>query len=174
MKTLKSLVVGIISVVSVCSAFASSSAAPMVYSNQTQSYVGAFAEFGPSVLSDGVDVYSFTLPSSAATGIYHIISSFGGIGIDIDWSRTNINGVTGSPIMNSYGVDFGQVTVNSESPFILSIYGSKHGFFQAMGGYVDASYVSAIPAVPEPLSSSMMIAGLLMIGMIARRKLVKS
>ena len=144
----------------------------LTFDSTKQSYKASFFEssafmLGNNVLSGGSDVFSFTLPVSAISGTYHVVASFVGVGANFDWGLTNLNGVTGSPILSGPGYDFGEITANTSSPFVLTIYGTSVGNdLHLISGRLDATLLP----VPEPESYAMLLAGLGLMGTIARRR----
>jgi hypothetical protein len=175
MKWFKTLLVALVLSMGLQGAWASDSSSGLSFDTASKSYVADFANFGPSVLDGGSDVFTFTLPTTAVLGTYHVVSSFGGSGLNIDWSKTNLNGAFGAPILTGPGFDFGVISVNTKSPFVLTLYGNQVGAFQALGGHIDASLVapiaaSVISSVPEPENYAMMFAGLGMIGFMSIKR----
>jgi hypothetical protein len=175
MKSFKTLLVSIVLAVGFSCAWASDASSTMSFNKASSSYVADFANFGPLVLDGGSDVFTFGLPSGSDLGTYHVVASFGGSGLNIDWAKTNLNGILGAPVITGPGFDFGVISVNTQSPFVLTVYGNQVGAFQAFGGHLDASLVTplavaAVTSVPEPESYAMMLAGLGMIGSITSRR----
>ncbi len=120
-------------------------------------------QFGGAATTDAVDTFVF----NATPGVYNVVVSLAGIFTDIDWANTTLNGNKGSVIASGSGFDFGTVAVtNSTPPFTLNI---AHTTSSSLANYA-GSITAVAAAVPEPESYAMFMAGLGIMGAVARRR----
>jgi opacity protein-like surface antigen len=111
------------------------------------------------LLSGGMDKISFT---GLDAGVYDFVLTLSGQNISIDGAMTNLNGVMGTAY--SFGkYRFLGVEYTGNSPFTLELFGT------AMAGATYSGEVT-VSAVPEPATYGMLLAGLGMVGAIARRR----
>jgi opacity protein-like surface antigen len=111
------------------------------------------------LLSGGLDVITF---AGLNPGIYDFVLTLSGQNISIDGAKSNLNGMVGSAYefgkYRFYGVEY-----SGNSPFTLELYGS------AMAGATYSGEVT-VSAVPEPATYGMLLAGLGLVGAVARRR----
>ncbi|MBP6899924.1 MAG: FxDxF family PEP-CTERM protein [Burkholderiaceae bacterium] len=138
---------------------------PALAADQSLAFAGDKAEFDDlaGILAGGDDVITFT---GLAAGTYDFTLNFSG-------QYINLSSVTlsGTPVL--YGSFFnitaggleGQFTVSDATPFQLTLVGTATNASRA--SYEGTLTVSA---VPEPQTYAMLLAGLLGLGAIARRR----
>ena len=133
-----------------------------------QSYSTSFSESGYQVLDGDYDVFTFALPVGALPGTYHVVTSFFGTNVDIDWAKTNLNGQTGTALSSGWSYDFGSITANTTPSFVLTLFGNREFsmFSSQLTGTIDATLLP----VPELPSYAMLLAGLGLMGTIASRR----
>lgn len=111
------------------------------------------------LLSGGLDVITFT---GLNPGVYDFVLTLSGQNISIDGAKTNLNGTLGSAYEFGKYRFFG-VEYTGSSPFTLELYGN------AMAGATYSGEVT-VSAVPEPATYGMLLAGLGLVGAVARRR----
>jgi len=117
-----------------------------------------------TVLAGGDDVIS--LADLVVGQKYDIDVTVSSQGIKWDQKHTNLNGVTGS--YSGKGFKFIDILYTGVNPFTLTLVGTKTGSVFGYSGDVSAT------AVPEPETYGMMLGGLAVLGMVARRKARKA
>lgn len=139
------------------------------YDEHNNVYLGDFSVVG-DVFEKGKLSYTFVPPNKSGTGIFHIDAYLGGMGIDLDWDKTTINGTTGSAMRTTDVSDFGYIGVTTSIPFTIDIYGTEVSDFNAIGGHIRAIYEGPTAAVPEPSSLLLILSGIFILGFIIYRK----
>ncbi|MGO4381528.1 FxDxF family PEP-CTERM protein [Pseudoduganella sp. RAF19] len=111
------------------------------------------------ILSGGMDVITFT---GLNPGTYDFVLTLSGQNVSFDGALTNLNGQTGSAY--SFGkYRFFGVEYTGASPFTLELHGT------AFSGATYSGEVTVSP-VPEPATYGMLLAGLGLVGAVARRR----
>ncbi|MES2117860.1 MAG: FxDxF family PEP-CTERM protein [Pseudomonadota bacterium] len=155
---LKFLVAGLLAAAS----FAASAADQSVALNLTD--VVSFKATNP-VLDGGDDLISF---SGLAAGVYDISITLSSQGVTWNQAATNLNGVVGS--FSGSKLQFADFEYNGSTPFSLTLVGTKTAGAAKFGYSGDVS----VSAVPEPETYGMLLGGLALMGVVARRKAKKS
>ena len=155
---LKVIVAGLLAAAS----FAASAADQTVMLNMSD--IVSFKATNP-VLDGGDDLISF---NGLSAGLYDISITLSSQGVNWNKASTNLNGVTGS----FYGskLQFADFEYNGSTPFLLTLVGSKAAGASKFGYSADVS----VSAVPEPETYGMLLGGLALMGVVARRKAKKS
>lgn len=155
---LKNIAAGVLLAAASVSAFAGDKAITVVADGKTHAWV---ASEGDGFLSGGLDAITFGGLSSGAYTISVTVS-----GQDLVLApTTNLNGSFGS-LINGEFVFYSSKTTGI-APFTLSLFGTAG---------VDAGYSGTykVSAVPEPETYGMLLGGLALMGMVARRKAKKA
>ncbi|SFL85130.1 FxDxF family PEP-CTERM protein [Rugamonas rubra] len=118
---------------------------------------------GDGVLSGGLDVISF---AGLNAGVYNIDITLSGQNLTFS-DLTNLNGFVASDVINSGKFHFVGVSLTGPSPFTLNLMGT------ALAGAKYSGEVT-ISAVPEPETYGMLLGGLALMGVVARRKAKKA
>jgi hypothetical protein len=119
--------------------------------------------FGLGTLFDGgSDDISF---SGLAAGVYNITVTLSGQNVSFDQALSNLNGVFGTAFNVAVpSIAFYNVSYTGASPFALHLFGSDLAGASVYSGDV------TVTAVPEPETYALMLAGLGLMGFIARRR----
>lgn len=148
-----------------------------VAADQSVSFVGDKAVFNSvgSLFAGGDDVITFT---GLASGMYKATLTFSSTLLNVDWPLTKLNGNTGT--FNSLGstavFDIGYINYNPvTSPLTLTLFGSaptpQQQFISSFTGMTsEYKGTLTVAAVPEPETYAMFLAGLGIIGAIAKRR----
>lgn len=149
-----------------------------VAADQSVSFVGDKAVFNSvgSLFVGGDDVITFT---GLASGMYKATLTFSSTLLNVDWNLTKLNGNTGTfaSLGSMPGVfDIGFINYNPvTSPLTLTLFGSAPNAQQQMissftGMPSEYKGTLTVAAVPEPETYAMFLAGLGIIGAIAKRR----
>jgi len=122
----------------------------------------SFTTNSDGVLSGGEDVIWF---SGLVPGLYNIAVGVVGQNLSFNPVTTNLNGSTGTVIGTSQFSFFG-VQATGNGPFALHLFGT------ADAGALYSGNVT-VSAVPEPETYTLLLAGMLILGAIAKRKVAK-
>ena len=143
--------------------FASSGA---VAGDQSVAFAGTQASFNSlmapgTALDGGSDVITFT---GLAPGLYDYVLTFSG-----QWALTTGASLNGTPAIAATSptgsVFFGYIESTSMAPFVLTLTGVP-----LAGKNTIYSGELTVSAVPEPETYAMMLAGLVAVGFLARRR----
>ena len=148
---LKSLVSCALVALSASGAFAADQS--VAFSGNTASFIGT-----APLLDGGDDVVSFT---NLASGQYDFLLTLSGQYINL--SSLSVNGVAGTVVSNNT-ILFADVTGTGTTPFALTLNGTTLNSRANYSGEISAT------VVPEPASSALLLAGLMAIGLAARRR----
>jgi hypothetical protein len=148
---LKSLVSCALVLLSTTGAFAADQS--VAFNGDTASFIGT-----APLLDGGDDVISFT---NLAAGQYDFLLTLSGQYINL--TGLSVNGVAGTVISNNK-ILFADVEGTGTSPFELTLNGTTLNTRANYSGEISAT------AVPEPASSALLLAGLMAVGLAARRR----
>lgn len=116
---------------------------------------------GDGVLSGGEDVIFL---DGLSPGKYDISITVSGQDIVIDGAKTNLNGVSGLAT-NIGKFAFLGIEAIGNTPFALHLFGTA-----AIGGIYSGNVQVAAAPIPEPETYAMLLAGMGLLGFIARRR----
>lgn len=118
-----------------------------------------------ALFSGGFDTIKFNL----APGTYDVVLNLFSTRIKFD-AQTNLNGVYGSATDQGVKIHFFGLEGVATTPLVLNVYGTPLTPATGPYSYKGDLYVSA---VPEPETYGMLMAGLGLVGFVARRKAAK-
>lgn len=113
------------------------------------------------ILSGGLDLITLT---GLGSGPYKVSITITGQELTFDLALSNLHGVTATGYSDD-GMEFLGVKYTGLGPFVLELYGSE-----AVVGTADYAGTYRVTAVPEPVTYTMLLGGLALVGAIARRK----
>jgi opacity protein-like surface antigen len=136
-----------------------------VFENPVQGQNTFIGMTGPNdpLFSGGSDVITFL---GLASGAYNFVVTLSGQNVTFNQTLSNLNGTKGEAFGNGKYRFFGVETTASVAPFKLNLFGT------ASAGAMYSGEVT-VSAVPEPETYGMLMAGLGMLGFMARRKAAK-
>lgn len=111
--------------------------------------------------ADGSDSITF---NGASAGMYNVLLSFSSVNVNI--TGATLNGVDATSIYPGQYGSVGTFNLMKGSPFVLQLFGT------VTGAPIGASYNGQITvtAVPEPETYGMLLGGLALLGVVARRR----
>lgn len=111
------------------------------------------------ILSGGLDLITL---DGLGSGTYKVSISITGQELTFDLTQSNLHGVLASGHSDD-GLEFLGVKYTGPGPFVLELYGTA-------GSGADYAGTYRVTAVPEPVTYTMLLGGLALVGAIARRK----
>ncbi|WP_432378264.1 FxDxF family PEP-CTERM protein [Duganella sp. P38] len=129
-----------------------------ITANQTYSFNSNVP--GDGVLSGGEDVLSFT---GLGAGAYQVLLTFSGNFVSI--TGASLNGQAPTTLSYDPVSSLGKFWINANSPFTLTLLGTATN--PALASY---SGQITVTAVPEPATYGMLLGGLGLMGLVARRR----
>jgi hypothetical protein len=144
-----------------CAAFSASAADQTftIEAGKTFDFNG-LASLNDGLLSGGTDVLSFT---GLAAGSYNAVLTFSGNFVDV--TSASLNGLAPQTLINYAPISLGAFNVSTTSPFTLTLNGTADP-----AGLASYSGHITVTAVPEPETYGMLLGGLGLLGLVARRK----
>lgn len=121
------------------------------------------AVIGDGILSGGHDLITL---GNLGAGTYNIGITVSGQKLSFNDTLSNLNGTKGQAFAFG-GLKFFGVEYNGVGPFVLDLAGTA-----ATGASYNGTYT--VSAVPEPETYGMLLGGLALMGVVARRKAKKS
>jgi hypothetical protein len=115
---------------------------------------------GDGLLSDGSDVLTFT---GLSAGAYNVVLTYSANFSDI--TTASLNGNSPSILYHSTPISLGAFNLTSTAPFTLTLSGTTSGApLAAYSGHI------TVTPVPEPETYGMLLGGLGLLGLVARRR----
>jgi hypothetical protein len=139
----------------------SANAADQIF-NITPGVAFSFDGLGPLLSGpDQSDVITFT---GLGAGTYKALLSYSSVNVDI--TKASLNESTPIAFYHSGSASLGTFSVTDSSPFTLELWGT------VTGNPIGASYNGQITvtAVPEPETYGMLLGGIALLGVVARRR----
>ncbi|NVD73973.1 PEP-CTERM sorting domain-containing protein [Duganella sp. BJB488] len=119
---------------------------------------------GDGLLSGGSDVLTFT---GLAAGSYNVLLNYSATNVNIQ--SASLNGQSPVFIFGSSFASLGSFNIGTNSPFTLTLNGTPTS---ASSAFYNGSIT--VTAVPEPETYGMLLGGLALMGVVARRKAKKA
>jgi hypothetical protein len=147
------------------SAFAGSQSVEVISGGASKTFLSENNTGGLFSSPGGMDQITF---DGLESGSYKFLLQLIGSNVNFDFSQTNLNGKKASIGINDDEFSYFVVKGTKPSPLTLNLFGSATGT-----GVPSYTGTISVSAVPEPETYGMLMAGLGMLGFMARRKAVK-